>query len=151
MLAYLRDTKRLQTILAAGKGKDGDPGELRARRAALMAQKDELATLFADGVLDGPAVRRESGKLANKIGALDATLAELARRSPLAELLSDGVDTLDERWAAASPDIKGKILDELVTVVVNPAPKGPYFQPEYIEFRWHGPQRAWPGPTDNSS
>ena len=141
MLEYLRDTTKLHTILAARKGKDGDPAELRARRAALMAQKDELATLFADGVLDGPAVRRESGKLAQKIGALDAALADLARRSPLAELLCEGVDKLDERWAAASPDIKGKILDELVTVVVNPAPKGPYFQPEYIEFRWHWPQR----------
>jgi site-specific DNA recombinase len=140
-LEYLRDTKRLHKILAARKGKDADPGELRARRAALIAHKDELATLFADGVLDGPAVRRESGKLAQKIGALDAALADLARRSPLAELLSAGVDKLDERWAAASPDIKGKILDELVTVAVNPAPKGPYFQPEYIEFRWHGPQR----------
>ena len=114
---------------------------MRARRAALIAQKDELATLFADGLLDGPAVRRESGKLANKIGALDAALADLARRSPLAELLCGGVDKLDQRWAAASPAIKGKILDELVTVAVNPAPKGLYFQPEYIEFRWHWPQQ----------
>ena len=141
VLAHLRDAEKLHKILATRKGDDVAPAELRARRAALMAQKDELATLFADGVLDGPAVRRESGKLAQTIGALDATLADLAQRSPLAELLSEGVDKLDQRWAAVSPDIKGKILDELVTVVVNPAPKGPGFNPEYIEFRWRGPQR----------
>ena len=88
MLEYLRDTKKLHKILAARKGKDVDPAEMRARRAALMAQKDELATLFADGVLDGPAVRRESGKLAQKIGALDAALADLARRT---------------RWPSCSP------------------------------------------------
>lgn len=85
--------------------------------------------------------------LGNAVAIVPATVARLRtniagfRISPLAELLCEGVDKLDERWAAASPDIKGKILDELVTVVVNPAPKGPYFQPEYIEFCWHGPQR----------
>jgi DNA invertase Pin-like site-specific DNA recombinase len=135
-LQHMRDSQKLKKALAAAKGKTGaGPDELRVRRTALQAQKDELAALFTDGVLDGPAVRRESAKLTMKISEVDAALAELVRKSPLAELLSDGVEKLDKRWAAASADIKGKIIDELFTVVVNPAPKGSHFRPEYIEFR----------------
>jgi site-specific DNA recombinase len=137
-LRYLRDDADLAQILATKQDKGAvDPNELRTRRAALLAQKDELATLFTEGVLDGPAVRRESAKLQSKIGAIDAALAELVRRSPLAELLAEGVDKLDERWQATSPDIKGKIIDELFTVVVMPTARGRYFKPSDIDIRWH--------------
>jgi DNA invertase Pin-like site-specific DNA recombinase len=133
-LKYMHDSERLARILATKKNNGVDPAELRTRRAALAAQKDELATLFTDGILDGPAVRRESAKLQQKIGAIDTALAELARRSPLADLMAEGVEKLDERWADASPDMRGKVIDELFTVVVNPSPKGRYFRPEYIDF-----------------
>jgi len=138
-LGYMRDEKKMATLMAAA-AKDHqvvDANEMRSRRAALQAQKDELATMFTEGVLDAPAVRRESAKLTNKIAALDSALAELARRSPLAEIIAEGVDHLDKRWAAASPDIKGKIIDELFTVKVNPIPKGHRggrFNPDYIDF-----------------
>jgi DNA invertase Pin-like site-specific DNA recombinase len=135
-MTFMRDQKKLHKILAAKGHKKIDPAALRAQRAALAAQRDELATLFADGVLDGPGVRRESAKLAAKIAALDSELAELARRSPLADLLSEGVEKLDERWAAASPDIKGKVIDELFVVRVLPSPKGNTFRPEFVEFEW---------------
>lgn len=140
-LEHMRDTEKLHRTIAASKKNNGDtvdPDELRARRAALVAQKDELATLFTDGVLDGPAVRRESAKLQQKISTIDAALADMMRRSPLAELLAEGADKLEQRWAEASPDMKGKIVDELFTVVVKPSPKGRYFKPECIEIRWHG-------------
>lgn len=137
-LQLMRDATTLHAILAANPASDtADPAELRTRRAALAAQKDELATLFTEGVLDGPAVRRESGKLAARIAAIDTELADLARRSPLADLLADGADKLDQRWAAASPDIKGKIIDEMFTVVVKPIPQGKRangFKPEYIDI-----------------
>ena len=136
-LDYMRDAKTLQKVLAAAskKGKPAaDPAALRTRRAALQAQRDELATMFTEGILDGPAVRRESAKLSEKIGVIDAALADMARRSPLADLLADGTDKLDARWAEATPDMKGKIIDEMFTVRVNPAPKGRYFKPEFIEF-----------------
>lgn len=136
-LDYMRDAKTLKKVLAAAAKKGGtaaDPAALRTRRAALQAQKDELATMFTEGILDGPAVRRESAKLSEKIGTIDAALADMARRSPLADLLADGTDKLDARWAEATPDMRGKIIDEMFVVVVNPAPKGRYFKPEFIEF-----------------
>jgi len=137
LLGYLGDGDNLHRIMAAKEGDGVDPAELRAQRVAFGAQKDGLAALFAEGVLDGPAVRRESAKLTTKIEALDAKLAGLARRSPLAELLAEGADKFTERWQAASPDIRGKVIDELFVVVVHPAPRGHHFRPEFIEFRWH--------------
>lgn len=139
-LEYMRDAKTLKKVLAAAAktgGTAADPAALRTRRTALQAQKDELATMFTEGILDGPAVRREAAKLSEKIGVIDRALADMARRSPLADLLADGLDTLDARWAEATPDMKGKIIDEMFTVQINPAPKGRYFKPEYIDFKWH--------------
>lgn len=137
VIAYLKDQDNLHRILGSAKrAADTDPADLRARRTALKASKDQLATLLADGVLEVQSVRREAGKLQQKIDTIDRALAEMARRSPLSELLSDGVDTLEERWDAATPDIKGKILDEFVRVRVMPVRGGGIFRPEFIKFEW---------------
>ncbi|SKS22566.1 recombinase [Mycobacteroides abscessus subsp. abscessus] len=67
---------------------------------------------------------------------MDAALSELSRRSPVAELVSDRAK-LDERWAALSPDLQGKVVAELMTVTVLPAPKGSKgFRPEFIQIDW---------------
>ena len=43
-----------------------------------------------------------------------------------------------DRWNSATPDIKGKIVGELMDVVVMPAPQGVRtFDPDLIEIRWH--------------
>ena len=133
VLAALKGEKRVHKILAV-KRTEVDVDELRIRRAALAAQKDELATLFTDGVLDGPGVRRESGKLTAKIAGIDAALAEVARRNPVADLVKHGPETVEKRWAVLSPDLKGKIIDEICTVTVNPSPRGRYFKPECIDI-----------------
>lgn len=134
VLAYLRDQKRLHKVLSV-KGDTVDVDDLRTRRAALVAQKDELATLFTDGVLDGPAVRRESAKIQAKIGGIDTALAEVARRNPVADLVKDGPEMVEKHWAALTPDLQGKILDELCSVTVNPTTKGRYFKPEDIDIK----------------
>ena len=134
VLAYLRDDTKLAAILAEGENVV-DADELRTRRTALVAQKDELATLFTDGVLDAPGVRRESAKLTRKIAGIDTALAEAARRNPVADLVKDGPELVETRWAALSPDLKGKIVDELCTVSVNPSPRGRYFRPECIDIK----------------
>ena len=141
-VGFLRDEKKVTALLAAAQTKTPgvDASEIRTRRAALQARKDELAALFTEGVLDGPAVRREAAKLTDKIAALDSALADLARRSPLAELLSEGVEQVDKRWGEASQDIRGKVIDELFTVVIKPVPKGHRaagFNPDYVDIVWN--------------
>lgn len=80
-------------------------------------------------------MRRESGKLTAKIAAIDTALAEAARRNPVADLVKDGPETVGKHWAALTPDLKGKIIDEVCTVTVNPSPRGRYFRPECIDFQ----------------
>jgi hypothetical protein len=100
-----------------------DTVPLRVKRQTLVARRDELATLFAEGLLDGPGVKRESEKLAARIADIDAQLTEAARRSTAATLLADGPGELRRHWEAASPDIRGKIVDELMVVTVMPVPE----------------------------
>jgi len=137
-LEYLQRDDALALLLADNKADAMDVDGLRTRRAALQAKHDELATLFTDGVFDGPAVRRESAKLNTQIAGIDTTLADAAASNPAADLLADGPELVAERWAAMSADLKGKVLDGLFTVVINPSPRGNTFNHEYIDIRWHG-------------
>jgi hypothetical protein len=68
-------------------------------------------------------LRRGSGDR-TPIAGIDTVLAEVAYTSPLTALaLSLDEDT--DHWAAASPDIQGKVIAELMDVMVHPAPRGP--------------------------
>ncbi len=131
--------ERLRTSdirLLVGPDKSVDVGELHARRSGLQARLDELAALFAEGAIDGSQLRRGTNELRTQLSGVDAALAELSRRSPVADLISDRAK-LDERWAALSPDLQGKVVNELMTVTVLPAPKGTKgFDPRFIAIEW---------------
>ena len=101
-----------------------DSDALRGKRKALAAKKSQLATLLTDGVLDEPDVRREAKKLTEQINGIDRTLAEATRTGPAAQMLRDGPDRVQDHWDAASPDIKGKVIADLMTVTVLPVPRG---------------------------
>ncbi|MGO4445064.1 recombinase family protein [Mycobacterium sp. 2YAF39] len=121
-----------------------DVGELRTQRDALQARKDQLATLLRKGILDMAAVEHEAAILTAEIEALNAQMATAVQTSPATLLLEDGEDPevladdelLAKRWIAASPDIRGKIITQVVDVVVNPAPRGTRFDGDLIDFRW---------------
>lgn len=119
-----------------GDDRKVDVAALHSQRAALQARLDELASLFAEGVIDGSQLRRGTGELRQQLVEIDSQLAELTRRSPMAGLLNAG-DRLAERWAELSPDLKGKVIGELMTVTVLPAPRGRQgFSPEHIGIEW---------------
>ena len=103
---------------------DVDLDALQAQRAGLTAQKDKLANLLVEGVLTETGVRRESKRLAEQIDAVTATLTAATRTSPAARMLADGVDKVQQHWDAATPDIRGKVIAELMTVTVRPVPRG---------------------------
>lgn len=114
---------------------DVDVDALHSRRAAIAARLDELAAMFAEGSIDASQLRRGTSDLRTQLAGVDAVLAELARTSPAAKLLADGPDTLAQRWAECSADIRGKIIDELCTVTIHPAPKGSRFDPAYVSIK----------------
>jgi DNA invertase Pin-like site-specific DNA recombinase len=126
-----------------------DLGALRTRRAALQARLDDLAAMFAAGEIDGSQLRRGSTDLRQQVAGIDSVLAEAARVSPVAVLM-DGEDDIDEqmlidRWTAASLDIKGKIVAELMDVTVMPGRRGMRpFDPSLIEINWRRGPSAGP-------
>jgi site-specific DNA recombinase len=121
-------------------GSDGvDLAALRAKRAALQARLDELAAMFAEGAIDGSQLRRGTSELRVQIASVDGVLADVTRVSPVADLIRDGHgrDRLQQRWDTLTPDIRGKVIEELMTVTVLPAPRGTNgFHPEYVAIDW---------------
>ena len=98
----------------------------RRGRAAGSAGRADGSEGPAGQPVDGRHAHREGCapecELFEQIAAITAVLAEAARTSPAAALLTDGVDRLAEHWTAATADIKGKVINELMTVTVLPVP-----------------------------
>jgi hypothetical protein len=99
---------------------DVDMAALRARREALQQRSNELVRMFTRGDINAEELRSGKDEFHTQISGIDTVLAEAVRRSPAALLLTDGVDQLQRHWDAASPDLRGKIVDELMTVTVLP-------------------------------
>lgn len=113
---------------------------LQSERDGLQARKDELAAMFAAGTIDGSQLRRGSADLQAKIDSVDGRLAAVRETSPLAEL-ADGSGDIEERWAALSPDVRGKVISQLMTVTVLPVgsgarPRGEGLNVDRINIEW---------------
>ncbi|WP_235659895.1 recombinase family protein [Mycobacteroides abscessus] len=133
VLEYLA---RPDAKLVLDDGRNVDVAELQNQRAGVQARLDELASLFADGAIDGSQLRRGTTELRSRLAVVDSQLAELARINPVADLLGAG-DRLAEKWAALSKDLQGKVVSELMTVTILPAPRGRRaFDPDYIQIDW---------------
>ena len=97
---------------------------LHAQRAALQARLDELARMFAHAQIDASQLLSGTEDLRTQIAGVDSVLADAAATSPAVQLLDGEPDELETRWHACTPDIRGKIVDELMTVTVLPTPRG---------------------------
>jgi site-specific DNA recombinase len=117
--------KRLAALLNGGR--DVDVKALQAQRDALQARMDKLARMHIAGDIDDSQLRSGSSEHRAQRDAIDKVLARSSRRSPAAGMLA--ADDPGAYWAACSPDIRGKIVDEIMTVTVLPdAPRGPWFK-----------------------
>jgi DNA invertase Pin-like site-specific DNA recombinase len=115
--------KRLAALLNGGR--KVDVPALRAQHEALQARKRQLATQFAKGVIDADQLESGTGELNAQQAAINQVLGGMSRRSPAAGMLA--ADDPREYWGACSPDIRSKIVDDVMTVTVLPAPRGPWF------------------------
>jgi site-specific DNA recombinase len=113
--------QRLAVMLHGGERVDVDG--LHTRRATLQARKDDLAAMFAAGDIDASQLRRGTNDLQTQLAGVDQVLGELSRRSPVADLLAAG-NKLRKHWDQLSPDMKGKAVQEICTVTVQPTPRG---------------------------
>nr|WP_264000363.1 recombinase family protein [Mycolicibacterium vanbaalenii] len=131
------DAAELLSTLSNSEGVD--IGALHAQRTALQARQEELASLFADGAISAPQLKLGSAKLTNALETLERDLAAATQGNPASALLQDvnGVAQLEGRWAELSPDLRGKVIDQLMTVTINRSPKGlRRFDPDYVTVDW---------------
>lgn len=129
-------------LFTAVNSSEIDVGLLHSQKSALQARMDELAALFAEGSVNAGQLKRGTMELSSAVGEIDAELAAATHGNPLAELLAAGHhrDQLEAQWSAISPDIRGKVIDQLITVTINRSPKGlRRFDPEYVAVKWRQP------------
>ena len=147
VLNYLSGTK-IHTLL--DKVNKVDVRELQAKREALQSRLDELADELTDMLTRGEIDRRQYSRqysrgttdLQSQIDEIESQIGQLTRKSPAAELVAKARgrrDKLEKYWAALTPDLKGKVVDELMVITVNPAPRGRKgFDPEYVDIKPKG-------------
>ena len=103
--------KRLAALLNGGR--DVDVKALQAQRDGLQARMDKLARMHIAGDIDDSQLRSGTTEHRAQRDAIDKILAKASRRSPAAGMLA--ADDPRAYWAACSPDIRGKIVDEIMT------------------------------------
>jgi site-specific DNA recombinase len=117
-----------------------DLGALQRNRDGLQERLDELAAMFAEGALDGTQLKAGTAVLRDKLTAADAQVARARSSSVLADLVLSG-DDLVSAWGTTSIDVRGKVVNALMTVTVLKAPRGrqpggEYFNPQYVRIEW---------------
>jgi site-specific DNA recombinase len=116
--------KRLAALLNGGR--NVDVKALQAQHEALQARKRELAAKFAKGAIDGDQLDSGTSELNVQQAAIAKVLGAVSRKSPAAKMLA--AEAPRQYWAGCSPDIRGKIVAEIMTVTVKPAPRGRWFK-----------------------
>jgi site-specific DNA recombinase len=76
-------------------------------------------------IIDDSQLRSGSTEHRAQRDAIDKVIAEASHSSPAAGMLA--ADDPRAYWSGCSPDLRGKIVDEIMTVRVMPAPRGPWF------------------------
>jgi DNA invertase Pin-like site-specific DNA recombinase len=128
VLAWFSQPKTRKRLTALLNGRRGvDMRALQAQRDALQARMDKLARMHIAGDIDDSQLRSGTSEHRAQRDAIDKVLTKASRRSPAAGMLA--ADDPREYWAGCSPDLRGKIVDEIMTVTVLPdAPRGPWFK-----------------------
>ena len=126
-------------ITLAGTNVDNGAG-LQARRDGIRARLDELSSLFADGSIDGPQLKRGTVELRTQLDQTESEIAAARSASAVANLILAG-DDLRTTWRESPPDVRGKVIDALMTVTILPTvrgrkPGGGYFDPDSVLIEW---------------
>lgn len=111
-----------------------DRDTLRIERLAVQDRLDGLAALFAEGVLDGEAVREQSARLRGRLNEIDGLLAP-APSNPGREIVE--APDVAAAWSALDISRKRIIARELMDITVLPSKRGAKgFDPTLIRVEW---------------
>ena len=117
-----------------------DRDALRSERMVVQTKIDGLAALYADGVLDGPAVRRQSAMLRQKINEIDGRLSTPG--APPIEELIESAD-VEATWREMDLTRRRLVVDSLMKVTILPKEsRGRKFDPESVRIERLSPSDA---------
>jgi DNA invertase Pin-like site-specific DNA recombinase len=137
----LLGTRRDDILSRLGPREGFDREAMHTRRVALVARLTELGRLFGAGDIDRDQLTSGTAELRRRIGEIDGVLAAQVVTSPSVTLLGGDPDELVTRWRALDPDMRGKIVNELMTVTVLPThgakgvDRDGVIKPEYLLIR----------------
>ncbi|MFI7004267.1 recombinase family protein [Nocardia sp. NPDC050175] len=119
---------------------------LKKREAAVEARLDDLMTMFNADEITGPQFKSGTAEKRQELADVRAEIARAREQSVLANLILAG-DDMKAAWNACSPDVRGKIVDALMTVTILPASRGrkiggKYFDHRFIRIVWKDPSAA---------
>lgn len=118
-IAHRLRSEDVTSLLGPDTGQE--VGRLHADATALRQRLDGLGADYADGTLTKSQMRAASERLETRLAEIDERLAEIGRRSQLAELLA-GDDPAQE-FLDADVDVQRATIDALCTVTVLPNPR----------------------------
>lgn len=109
---------------------------LQAKRKGLRDKLGALVLSFNRDEIDGEQLKTGTADLRAQEQEIEARLAGARSASALAKLVLAG-DDLRETWSDTPPDVRGKVIDTLMTVTILPGargrkPGGGYFDPDSV-------------------
>ncbi|OBI83975.1 recombinase family protein [Mycobacterium sp. E740] len=123
---FARPKTRKKLAAMLNGGRDVDVKALRAQRDGLAARMDKLARMAVAGDIDDSQLRSATAEHRAQRDAIDRQIAAASNHGPAAGMLA--ADDPRAYWADCSPDIRGKIIDEIMSITILPAPRGPWFK-----------------------
>ncbi|MFH5822268.1 recombinase family protein [Georgenia sp. AZ-5] len=110
-----------------------DVDGLRAEAVELRDRRDALASMLAEGLMSGAAVREQAAKITRRIRALEEAIAAATGDNPAATLAA--APDVAAAWDAADLATKRAVIDTLMAVTLLPAGKGTRFREEHVQMR----------------
>lgn len=97
-----------------------DVQALQAQHEALQARKRQLGVSFAKGAIDADVLESGTRELSDQQAEINRVLGDLVRNGgPAGAMLS--ADDPRAHWESCSVDLRGKIINEVMTVTVLPS------------------------------
>lgn len=134
VLGYLDMPDNRITLARRGEAGGAAVGELMAEQAALADRRDQLGALFAAGDIDRGQLTAGTAEVRRRLDAVERKLAAARQQSPALDLVLAG-DDLKARWGELPAEVRGAVIDELVTVTILPSKPGK-FDPAKIQIEW---------------
>lgn len=113
--------------------------ELVARRAALLARREELEQHVVDGAMDTSAFVRLENKFSQQIEAVDVEVQELTMPTTADPILADIADAVDfpAWWVGASIEDQRRLVHLLMAIhITRGTPGAKSFEPERVKVVW---------------